>query len=216
MHHKFKKRSYFSCLSDTQFSTFVASAWSFSIFIPATTANDLWLQRISIPDVTHYIFYPVFILQKEPVFLFLMLSAKQGTTGTIFITSLLWRGPWLGIEPPTLEASILSLGYRGGFQKHTLYILTYIDANQAMSSFSYISTLLTEKSPAVFHTTWVQRQSSGFIDLYPFTLHTVLLTWAHRWLKVVSSTLPHVLGNTRFLPSMCNVLERMTGIDKHV
>ena len=26
---------------------------------------------------------------------------KKGTTGTIFITSLVWRGPWLGIEPRT-------------------------------------------------------------------------------------------------------------------
>ena len=75
----------------------------------------------------------IFILQKEPVFPFLMLSAKQGnyryhyitfvvlslffrksqyfpfeylvlnkgTTGTIFITSLVWCGPWLGIEPET-------------------------------------------------------------------------------------------------------------------
>ena len=32
----------------------------------------------------------------------LILSAKQGNlTGTIFITSLVWRGPWLGIEPGT-------------------------------------------------------------------------------------------------------------------
>ena len=26
---------------------------------------------------------------------------NNGTTGTIFITSLVWRGPWLGIEPGT-------------------------------------------------------------------------------------------------------------------
>ena len=26
---------------------------------------------------------------------------KKGTTGTFFITSLVWRGPWLGIEPGT-------------------------------------------------------------------------------------------------------------------
>ena len=26
---------------------------------------------------------------------------NKGTTGTIFITSLVWRGPWLGIEPGT-------------------------------------------------------------------------------------------------------------------
>ena len=47
------------------------------IFIPATTANDLRLRRISIPDFIHYIFCPIFIIQKEPVFPFLMLSAKQ-------------------------------------------------------------------------------------------------------------------------------------------
>ena len=26
---------------------------------------------------------------------------NKGTTGTIFITSLVWRGPWLGVEPGT-------------------------------------------------------------------------------------------------------------------
>jgi len=26
---------------------------------------------------------------------------NKGTTGTIFITSLVWRGPWLEIEPGT-------------------------------------------------------------------------------------------------------------------
>ena len=39
-----------------QRSTFVASAWSFGFFIPATTANDLRLRRISITDLIHYIF----------------------------------------------------------------------------------------------------------------------------------------------------------------
>ena len=47
-------------------------------FIPATTANDLRLRRISIPDFINEIFCPIFILQKEPVFPSLMLSAKQG------------------------------------------------------------------------------------------------------------------------------------------
>ena len=58
-----------------QRSTFVGSAWSFSFFIPATTANDLRLQRISIPDCIHYICFPILILQ--PVFPLLMLSAIQ-------------------------------------------------------------------------------------------------------------------------------------------
>ena len=97
-----------------------------SFFIPATTANDIRLRRISIPDFIHYILCPIFILQKEPVFLFLVLPAKtrelvfpfqcsvlnKGTTGTISITSMVWRGPWLGIEPGTSRA--LPLGYRGG------------------------------------------------------------------------------------------------------
>ena len=46
-------------------------------FIPVTTANDIWLRRISIPEFIHYIFCPIIILQKEPVFPSLMLSAKH-------------------------------------------------------------------------------------------------------------------------------------------
>ena len=49
-------------------STFVGFAWSFSFFIPATTANDLRLGRISIPDFIHYIYFLILILGKEPVF----------------------------------------------------------------------------------------------------------------------------------------------------
>ena len=85
-----------------QHFTFVHSAWSLVFCIPATTANDLQLRRISIPDFIHYIFCPICIVQKEPVFHFLMLSAKQGNYWYHFyITSLVWRGPWLGIEPGT-------------------------------------------------------------------------------------------------------------------
>jgi len=40
------------------------------------------------------------------------LSAKQGNYWYHFITSLVWRGPWLGIEPGTSRT--LPLGYRGG------------------------------------------------------------------------------------------------------
>ena len=58
-----------------------------------------WLWRISIPDFIHYIF--VLILEKDPVFPFLMLNAKQGTASTIFVMSLIWCGPWLRIEPET-------------------------------------------------------------------------------------------------------------------
>ena len=48
-----------------------------SVFsIPATTANDFQLRRIFYPRFYPLHFY-VLILQKEPVFPFLMLSAKQ-------------------------------------------------------------------------------------------------------------------------------------------
>ena len=36
-------------------------------FIPATTANDLWFRRISIPDFIHYIFFPIFIRRRQNI-----------------------------------------------------------------------------------------------------------------------------------------------------
>ena len=59
--------------------------------------NSQWppTSRISIPDLL------ILILEKEPVLPFSMLSAKQGNYWYHFITSLVWRGPWLGIEPGT-------------------------------------------------------------------------------------------------------------------
>mgnify|MGYP006890239555 CR=1 FL=1 len=62
-------------------------------------------------------FFPILILQNEPAFPFLMLSAKQGNYWYHFITSLVWRGPWLGIGPGTSRTrnyTTIPLGYRGG------------------------------------------------------------------------------------------------------
>ena len=56
-------------------------------------------EGLSIPDFIHYIYFPILILEKEPVFPSLMSSAKQGNYWYHFITSLVWRGPWLVIEP---------------------------------------------------------------------------------------------------------------------
>ena len=74
-------------------------------FIPATTANDLQLWRISIPDFIHYIFCPIFILQKEPVFPFLMLSAKQGNYWyhfyNVFGMTQSLTGDWINLFCPT-------------------------------------------------------------------------------------------------------------------
>ena len=45
-------------------------------------------------------FLTILILEKEPVFPFFNVEC-QITIGTIFITSLVWRSPWLEIEPGT-------------------------------------------------------------------------------------------------------------------
>ena len=81
---------------------FVGSAWSFGFFIPATTVNDLRPQRIFYPR-----FYPLHLFsylnswERASISLFNVQCPNKGTTGTIFITSLVCRGPWLGIEPGT-------------------------------------------------------------------------------------------------------------------
>ena len=39
--------------------------------------------------------------ERASIFPFECSVLNKGTTGTIYITSLVWRGPWLGIEPGT-------------------------------------------------------------------------------------------------------------------
>ena len=79
----------------------VLRSFSFGFFIPATTVNDLRLRRISIPDLIHNIIFLSYFLRKSQYFPFQFWVPNKGTTGTIFITSLVWRSPWLGIEHGT-------------------------------------------------------------------------------------------------------------------
>ena len=71
-------------------------------FIPVTTANYLRLRRIFYPRL-----YPLHLFsclnywEWASIFPFECSVLNMGTTGTIFITSLVWRGPWLGIETGT-------------------------------------------------------------------------------------------------------------------
>ena len=62
------------------------------------------LEGFSIPDFIHYIYFPILILEKEPIFPFLMLSAKQGYYWYHFYNVLDWG---LNPGPPALEASTL-------------------------------------------------------------------------------------------------------------
>ena len=70
-----------------------------------------------IPDFIHYLYFPILILEKKPVFPFLMFSAKQRNYLVPFLKRL-WYDAVLdwGLNPgcPALEASTLPLGYRGG------------------------------------------------------------------------------------------------------
>ena len=54
------------------------------------TSNDFLSQILSITFIIPILIFP-----------FECLVLNKGTTGTIFISSLVWRGPWLGIEPGT-------------------------------------------------------------------------------------------------------------------
>ena len=87
-------------------------------FIPAKRAMTSDFEGFSIPDFIHYIYFPTLILEKEPVFPFLMFSAKQGNylVPILFITSLVGTVLDWGLNPgpPALDVRTLPLGYRGG------------------------------------------------------------------------------------------------------
>ena len=70
-----------------QRSTLFYSAWSFVFLIPTTWPTYFY------PRFYPLHFCPILILEKEPVFRFLMLSAKQGNYWYHFIMSLVWHGP---------------------------------------------------------------------------------------------------------------------------
>ena len=59
-------------------------------------ANDLRLRRIFNPL---HLFSYLNSWERASIFPFDCSVLNKGTTGTIFITSFVWRGPWLGIEP---------------------------------------------------------------------------------------------------------------------
>ena len=80
--------------------TIVGSAQSFVFFIRHNgqwhpTSNDFYTRFYPL------LYFPILILEKESVFHSKCWVPNKGTTGTIFIISLVWLGPWLGIEPWT-------------------------------------------------------------------------------------------------------------------
>ena len=99
------------------------------VFIPATTANDLRFRRIFYPRLyLLQLFSYLNSWERASIFPFECSVLNKGTTDTIFITSLVWRGRWLNPGPKALEASTLPLGYRGGGAIEMFFslILTYV------------------------------------------------------------------------------------------
>ena len=96
-------------------------------FIPATTANDLRLRRIFYPRFypLHLFFY-LYSWEKASIFPFKCSVLNKGTTGTIFITSLVWRGPWLGIEPGTSRTRSQHYTTRLSRRQYCNYLLHYM------------------------------------------------------------------------------------------
>ena len=63
-------------------------------------------EGFSIPDCIHYIYsYNINSWERASIF-FECSVLNRGSTGTIFITSLVWRGPWIWIEPGTSRTRI--------------------------------------------------------------------------------------------------------------
>ena len=74
-------------------------------------------EGFSIPDLIHSICFPILILQKEPVFPFLMLSAKQENYRyhfyNVFGVTRSLTGDWTR-DLPHSNPALIPLGYRGG------------------------------------------------------------------------------------------------------
>ena len=72
--------------------------WIFLLIIDVCHKGTIWPQHLR-KTFLRLIFFPS--LPQQPIFPIKCWVLNKGTIGTIFIMSLVWRGPWLGIEPGT-------------------------------------------------------------------------------------------------------------------
>ena len=130
-------------------------------FVPVTTANDL---RFLYQILSITLFSYLNSWERGSISLS-MLSAKQGNYWYHFITSLVWRGLWLGIEPgpPALETSTLPLGYRGGGVEQWVACLIrnmlVVGSNSIKCSRCF---LWQENLPSLLNSGWFQDRIWGW------------------------------------------------------
>ena len=112
------------------------------------------------PRFKRLLIYPVLICEKEAVFPFKWLN--KGTIGAIFITSLVFCGPWLGIElgPPALEASTIPLGYRGSSLVYYFLIFSPFFSPFSIFFFFLFSWFKTSKTIAVVFFLWCSQNNT--------------------------------------------------------
>ena len=84
-----------------------------------------------------------YFLKKSQYFPFQCWVLNKGTTGTIIISSLLWRGPWLGIEPGTSRTQNQHSTTRLSRRRYNCYIsCEIVNISSQYCSVAYICMIL--------------------------------------------------------------------------
>ena len=89
-------------------------------------------EGFSIPDFIHYIYFALHLFsylnswERASILPCECSVLNKGTTGTIFITSLVWRGPWLGIEPGTSRTRSQHYTTRLSRRRWHIWLLTNV------------------------------------------------------------------------------------------
>ena len=68
--------------------------------------------------------------ERASIFPFECSVLNKGTIGTILIKSLVWRGPWLGIEPGTSRARSQHYTTRPSRRRYPFYLLSHMFPGQ--------------------------------------------------------------------------------------
>ena len=85
-------------------STYVGSTWSLVFFIPATTANDLRLLKISILDIIHYIFFYLNSWERASISLFNVQCYTRVPFYNVFGMTRSLTGDWIRDLPHSKPA----------------------------------------------------------------------------------------------------------------